>query len=61
MTAWKRCLEFCGYSDSYRALKVELAHASSNLSQREILAMPALIRGPSPTAPLEEKLAKWCR
>lgn len=56
---WRRFCEFCGYTASYRAMKKELAGAVDTLDPTEILAMPTWIRGPTPTFPMEAKLAKW--
>jgi hypothetical protein len=54
---WHRFLEWCGYTDSYRALKVEMRNARSTLTPTEILRMEPLIR--SSTTAFEQKLAKW--
>lgn len=59
MRHWEAFCEWCGYTQSYRAMKVELKGATSTLSPAQILAMRPLISGPSACYPVEMKLAKW--
>lgn len=58
MRHWEAFCEWCGYTQSYRAMKAELKGATSTLSPAQILAMRPLISGPSARYPRRDEVGE---